>query len=203
MSPRSPIQGPSLPHVKWGNALTRLPCSQGSGEGGTVSLVTDTETEARRHLAWSPVPCRRGSGWAQAPAGPPPASLLPLGADGGNGPHLCLPAPRRLPPGRPGQRAQVSHSRFLCLFPFSPPWIQRERHSPGAHGEAGRVAFWLWSGQAGSDATSHPMSLGRLGPLGVSTGTFPTAPSHDPCAHPAGYAPGLPCWGPSGVQRLR
>lgn len=201
MSPKSPNQGPSLPRVKWGNAPTRLPCSQGPGEGGTVSLVTDTETEARRPLPWSPVPCRRGLGGPRPQLAHHLLACFLWGQPVGTG-HISASRP----PGgcllgglvsglrcRTAGSSASSHSR-----------LHGSRGSVTPQGPMARQAGWpSGCGQARPAVMPPPMSLGRLGRPGVSTGTFPTAPSRDPCAHPAGYGPGLPCWHPSGVQRLR
>lgn len=82
--------------------------------------------------------------------------------------------------------------------------LHGSRGSITPQGPVARQAGWpSGCGQAGPALMPPPVSLSRLGRPGVSTGTFPTAPSHDPCAHPAGYSPGLPDWGPSGVQWLR
>lgn len=183
-------RGPSLPHVKWGNVPTRLPCSQGPGEGTQCpwSPIRKLRPGAPGRAS---VPRRRG-GAGQAPAGPPPADQLPLGAGGGNRPHLCSQPPRRLPPGRPGQRAQVSHTAGSSAS--SHPHLHGARGSVTPQGPGTRQAGWpSGCGQARLALMLLPMSLGRLGCPGEFTGTFPTAPSHDPCAHPLEYGLGLPC----------
>lgn len=163
--------------------------------GGTVSLVADIETEAGRCLAGSLLPSRKGSGQARASAGPPPADLLPPGAGGGNGPRLCLPAPGRPPPGRPGQQAQVSRTAGSSASSHLRLHGARGSRSPQGPVEAGGVAVWLrchlpcpWGGWAAQVCPQGPPH---------------TASSHDPCTHPLGRGPGLPCWGPSGVHWLR
>lgn len=82
---------------------------------------------------------------------------------------------------------------------YSHSHLRGSRGSITPQGPVARQAGWpSGCGQAGLALMPPPVSLGRLGHPGVSTGTFPTAPSHDPCAHPAGYGPGLSYWGPLG-----
>ena len=55
-----PYSGLCLPSVAWGEAPTRLRGFQGPRKRGTVSLATDTQTEARRGLARSLCPSEVG-----------------------------------------------------------------------------------------------------------------------------------------------
>lgn len=165
-----------------------------------MSLVTDTETEARS----KGLPCPAEGGWGQ----PRPQLAHHLltcflwGQVVGTGHISASQPPRQLPPGRPGQRAQVS--RTAGPSASSHPHLHGARGSVTPQGPTARQAGWpSGGGQARPALMLPPMSLGRLGCPGVFTGTLPTASSHDPGAHPLGYGLGLPCWGPSVVHRLR
>lgn len=152
-----------------------------------MSLITDTETEAQ-----SPMPGRRRSGQAQVQlARHLLTRFLPAlwGQTVGTGP-VCASQPRVAAPWEAWSAGSgVPHSRFLCLFPASPLCSRREGHSPGAADEDGGRAGWPSDcRRAGPALMPSPVSPGMLGLPGVSTGTSPAAPSHDPCAHPGGWS---------------
>lgn len=97
----------------------------------------------------------------EAPAGPPPADLPPPRPSGGSRWEPAVsqpPSPGRPPPGRPGQRAQVSRTAGSSVSSHPRLCGARGRVSPQGQQhrrQAGGVAVWpqRWGGAwAGSNA---------------------------------------------------
>lgn len=141
----------------------------------------------------------------EAPAGPPPADLLPLGADGGNQPCLRLPALGSRPLG-----GLVSGLRCPAQpVPLPRPSILATMEPEGAPLPRGRWRGWRGgrlasAGWAGSDAIFH-VPLG-----GWAAQVCPRGPPRRPLPMTSvppqrGASPGLlgPVWGPPAQPSAR
>lgn len=155
------------------------------------------------------VPSKSRSGLTQAPAGLPPADLLPPRPSGGRRwePASALPpSPQAAAPWETWSLGSgVPHSRFLCLFPSSPLWSQREGHSPGATSEDGGQAGWpsgcRWAGPALMPSPASPRRLGCSVSAVTPPLLLPRTPGPTPSPRPALQPPAFCGSGPLAQAR--
>lgn len=144
-----------------------------------MSPATDTDTEARRSLAWSLCSSEVGRGTN----GHHLLSYLVPGPPGGSQWERAMsqpPSPRQPPPGRAGQRAPgVSHGRFLCLVSHPRLCGARgvgsvPRDSGGR--QAGGVAGWPQRGGPGAGSDAIFQAPLEAGPSRCVHGDLPLCP---------------------------